>query len=156
MDAIYPGTFTLSKVRWGAKHDYEYVDNYKVLQNAFDKNSIKKHIPVDMLVKARYQDNLEFCQWIKRYFDLNYSGEPYNALQRRKGQNMFYIMGGNKVAPPTSKQAGRVGGPGKTYTGGNTASNGPTSGGYGQGAAVKKSNGGGMSGGAGGPSKADM
>ena len=86
MDAIYPGTFSLSKVKWGAKFDYEYMDNYKVLQNAFDKNGIKKHIDVDKLVKARYQDNLEFCQWIKRYFDLNYSGEPYNALERRKGQ----------------------------------------------------------------------
>jgi RP/EB family microtubule-associated protein len=104
MDAIYPGTFSLAKVKWGAKFDYEYMDNYKVLQNAFDKNGIKKHIDVDKMVKARYQDNLEFCQWIKRYFDLNYSGEPYNALQRRKGNNIFYIMGGNKVAPPSQKQ----------------------------------------------------
>lgn len=47
MDAIYPGTFNLSKVKWGAKHDYEYVENYKVLQNAFDKNGIKKHIDVN-------------------------------------------------------------------------------------------------------------
>lgn len=37
---------------------------------------------------------------MKRFFDLNYSGEPYNALQRRKGNNIFYIAGGNKVAPP--------------------------------------------------------
>ena len=101
MDAIYPGSFNLSKVKWGAKFDYEFVENYKVLQSAFDKNGIKKHIEVDKLVKAKYQDNLEFCQWIKRYFDLNYSGEPYNALQRRKGANIFYILGGNKVAPPT-------------------------------------------------------
>lgn len=100
MDAIYPGTFSLSKVKWGAKFDYEYVENYKVLQSAFDKNGIKKHIDVDKLVKAKYQDNLEFCQWIKRYFDLNYSGEPYNAVERRKGQQLFYIMGGNKVAAP--------------------------------------------------------
>ena len=86
MDAIYPGTFNIGKVKWGAKFDYEYVENYKVLQSAFDKNGIKKHIDVDKLVKAKYQDNLEFCQWIKRYFDLNYSGEPYNAVERRKGQ----------------------------------------------------------------------
>mgnify|MGYP001963285773 FL=1 len=75
------------------------------------------HIQVDKLIKARYQDNLEFCQWIKRFFDLNYSGEPYNALQRRKGNNIFYIMGGNKVAPPTQKQPSALGGPGKTYSG---------------------------------------
>lgn len=74
MDAIYPGTFSLAKVKWGAKFDYEFVENYKILQNAFAKNGVKKHIDVDKLVKAKYQDNLEFCQWIKRYFDLNYSG----------------------------------------------------------------------------------
>lgn len=119
MDAIYPGSFTITKIKWGAKFDYEYVDNYKVLQNAFDKNGIKKHIDVDKLIKARYQDNLEFCQWIKRYFDLNYSGEPYNAFERRKGQNMFYIMGGNKVAAPTGgkQPAPARSGAGKTYSG---------------------------------------
>ena len=50
MDAIYPGSFSLAKVKWGAKFDYEYVENYKVLQNAFDKNGIKKHIDVNTIV----------------------------------------------------------------------------------------------------------
>ena len=40
---------------------------------------------------------------MKRYFDLNYAGQPYNGAERRKGQQFFYIMGGNKVAPPTKK-----------------------------------------------------
>lgn len=48
MDAIYPGTFSVIKIKWGAKFDYEYVENYKVLQNAFDKNGIKKHIDVSI------------------------------------------------------------------------------------------------------------
>ena len=46
MDSIYPQTFNFGKVKWGAKHDYEYVENYKVLQNAFDKNGVKRHIDV--------------------------------------------------------------------------------------------------------------
>jgi len=46
MDAIYPNTFNISKVKWGAKFDYEFVENYKVLQNAFDKNGVKRHIEV--------------------------------------------------------------------------------------------------------------
>ena len=51
--------------------------------------------------KARYQDNLEFMQWLKRYFDLNYNGEYYDAVTRRKGQDLYYIAGGNKVHAST-------------------------------------------------------
>ena len=97
LDSIYPGSFPFSKVKWSAKNDYEYVENYKVLQQAFAKNDIKKHIEVEKLVKAKYQDNLEFLQWLKRYFDINYNGEPYDAVGRRKGQDLFYILGGNKI-----------------------------------------------------------
>ena len=42
-------------------------------------------------------DNLEFLQWMKRYHDINYNGEPYDAVGRRKGQDLFYILGGGKV-----------------------------------------------------------
>ncbi len=61
IDSIYPGTVQMTKLKWNAKFDYEYVENYKVLQKAFAKNDIKRHIEVDKLIKAKYQDNLEFC-----------------------------------------------------------------------------------------------
>jgi len=38
-------------------------------------------IPVDRLILGKYQDNLEFMQWMKRYYDLNAPGE-YDALTR--------------------------------------------------------------------------
>lgn len=106
MDCLYPGTFPFGKVKWNAKHEYEFVENYKQLQNAFDKNGIKRHIEVGKLTKARYQDNLEFCQWLKAFFEKNYNGEPYDALLRRKNQDLFYILGGGKVAPPSGSQGG--------------------------------------------------
>lgn len=103
MDAIYPGTFNFSKVKWDAKHEYEFVENYKCLQQALDKNGIKRHVNVQALTKAKYQDNLEFCQWVKSYFDKNYNGEPYDALGRRKNKDLTLILGGGKVAPPAKK-----------------------------------------------------
>lgn len=36
-------------------------------------------IPVDRLVKGRFQDNFEFVQWFKKFFDANYDGQPYDA-----------------------------------------------------------------------------
>jgi len=66
----------------------EFTKNYKVLQMCFNKLKIDKHIEVDRLVRAKYQDNLEFMQWFKRFFELN-SNEvsDYDAReQRAKGQ----------------------------------------------------------------------
>ena len=50
-------------------------------------------------MKAKYQDNLEMLQWIKRYFDLNYNGAPYDAVGRRKGAQLYLIGGGNNLGP---------------------------------------------------------
>lgn len=36
-------------------------------------------------MKCKFQDNLEFMQWVKRYWDQNFPGGAYDAGQRRKG-----------------------------------------------------------------------
>lgn len=48
-------------------------------------------IPVEKLVKGKFQDNFEFIQWFKKFFDANYDGKEYNPLLARQGQD---------VAPP--------------------------------------------------------
>jgi hypothetical protein len=50
------------------------VHNYKILQAAFDKTGHKKHIEVQKLIKCKYQDNLEFAQWFKAFFDMHSGG----------------------------------------------------------------------------------
>lgn len=60
----------MSKVKFNAKHEYEYVANFKVLQSCFDKHNIENAIPVTRLIKCKFQDNLEFLQWIKKYFNI--------------------------------------------------------------------------------------
>ena len=84
-DYIFPGTVQMKRINWGAKTDFQYVENYKVLQNAFQKNRVQKPIDVHRLVRAKYQDNLEFCQWLKAFFD--HCNPPhrddYDPLARR-------------------------------------------------------------------------
>lgn len=84
IDSIY-GDVPMGRVKMNAKHEYEYLANFKILQNTFKAKKIDKPIPVEKLVKCKMQDNLEFLQWIKRFWEANASGEPYDAAGRRKG-----------------------------------------------------------------------
>lgn len=53
--------------------------------DAFSKHGIERLVPVESLVKCKMQDNLEFLQWTKRYWDQYYPGGEYDAVARRKG-----------------------------------------------------------------------
>ncbi len=47
MDSLFKNC-PMGKVNWAAKHDYEYINNFKVLQSIFDKNHISKYIEVGL------------------------------------------------------------------------------------------------------------
>jgi len=91
IDALFPRSVLMSKVDWGAKSSYQCVDNYKVLQSAFSKLSITKSIPIEKLVQGKYQDNLEFMQWLLQFYKLNRKEniEDYKpGIRRRKCKNV--------------------------------------------------------------------
>ncbi|KAK4685650.1 microtubule-associated protein, RP/EB family, partial [Tremellales sp. Uapishka_1] len=84
IDSIY-GNLPMSRVKLNPRMEYEYLDNFKILQKAFKQNQIDKPIPVDRLVKCKMQDNLEFLQWMKKYWDLHSRGDGYDAAGRAGG-----------------------------------------------------------------------
>lgn len=53
--------------------------------NKFLKALYFQVIPVDKLIKGKFQDNFEFLQWFKKFFDANYDGKEYDALTARSG-----------------------------------------------------------------------
>eukprot|EP00434_Breviolum_minutum_P028379 symbB.v1.2.025106.t1/scaffold2387.1/size80445/1 len=74
IDACHPGAVNMKKINWAARDEHQSIPNYKVLQQAFSKVGIERHVEVDKLIRGKYQDNLEMLQWIKIYFDRNFQG----------------------------------------------------------------------------------
>jgi len=85
---IYDSIFLdlpMSRVNFNARAEYQYLDNFKILQNAFRKHHVDRPLATEQLCKCKMQDNLEFLQWTKRYWDQYYPGGDYDAVGRRKG-----------------------------------------------------------------------
>ena len=47
---------------------------------------VDQNVDVEKLIRAKYQDNLEFMQWFKRFYELNYNGaeEDYDPVAHRQ------------------------------------------------------------------------
>ncbi|RUS69491.1 hypothetical protein EGW08_022745 [Elysia chlorotica] len=103
LDMLFPGAVGLKKVKFGTKLEHECIQNFKVMQFSFKKLGVDKVVPVERLVKGKFQDNFEFVQWFKRFFDANYGGEAYDPVAARGGESMGSgkPVGLNKA--PTSK-----------------------------------------------------
>jgi len=106
---IFPRSIPVSRIDWSCKASFEYVANYKLLQAAFTKNRVRRHLDVDKLIQGKFQINLEFCQWLKAWHDQQVPdrGDYDAAAVRAKGK-------GGKNLPPQfrSRASGSAGGGG--------------------------------------------
>jgi len=104
MDMLFPGSVPIKRIKFDAKQDYQYIDNFKILQTAFKKKGVDKVIPVERLVKGRFQDNFEFAQWFKKFHDANHNGGEYDAPGRRSGKAVAN-SGGAGPTPASARSA---------------------------------------------------
>ncbi|XP_049309745.1 microtubule-associated protein RP/EB family member 1 isoform X2 [Bactrocera dorsalis] len=94
MDMLFPGSVPMKRVKFRTNLEHEYIQNFKILQASFKKMAVDKIIPVDKLIKGRFQDNFEFLQWFKKFFDANYDGREYEPLIARSGVKLGNGIGG--------------------------------------------------------------
>ncbi|XP_068146115.1 microtubule-associated protein RP/EB family member 3 [Drosophila tropicalis] len=69
MELIFPNCINLKRVKMAAKLEHECLHNLKLFQAAFIRLKLDKTVPIDRLMKGRFQDNFEFLQWFKKFFD---------------------------------------------------------------------------------------
>lgn len=88
MDMLFPNSVALKRIKFRCNQEHEFVHNFKLLQACFQKQSVRKEIPVERLIKGRFQDNFEFLQWFRKFFFANHTNRPYDALAVRDGLPM--------------------------------------------------------------------
>ncbi|KAJ2501762.1 microtubule integrity protein mal3 [Coemansia sp. RSA 1972] len=105
IDSVY-GDVRLERVKFNANQEYEYVENFKILQNAMTKHKMDKPIDPPRLVKCRFQDNFEFLQWMKRFWDAYAPGTDYDAVGRRNGKPGGPVDSTRPMSSASSSSAG--------------------------------------------------
>lgn len=118
MDSIY-GDLPMHRVKFNATAEYEFQTNYKVLQSCFTKHHIEKTVYVEKLIRCRFQDNLEFLQWLKKYWVQNKDDSPYDAESRRKYR--VASTGASTGGGPINLAKRRTSGYSSSVSGGNSS-----------------------------------
>ena len=98
--SLKSGSVPLKRVKFRTKLEHEYIQNFKILQGGFKKMAVDKIVLVDKLVKGRFQDNFEFLQWFKRFFDANYQGQDYDAVAARGTASVGSGANGSSAGVP--------------------------------------------------------
>lgn len=101
-DSIYLDV-PMARVKFNVNTEYAYLQNFKILQNCFTRHGIDRPINVEQLIKCKMQDNLEFLQWSKRYWDQYFPGGDYDAVARRRASGP---AGPTAAAPAPRTSAG--------------------------------------------------
>eukprot|EP00494_Astrolonche_serrata_P025737 UN25998 len=78
------------------------------MQEVFNRQKVQKKIPIDRLIHARFQDNLEFLQWFYQFlYKVIVKPEEYNPIERRersKGANKWSFA---KTATKSKRNIGK-------------------------------------------------
>lgn len=90
MDILFPGCLPLARVKYCTNVEHDFLSNLRLFQNALVKLKVTKTVPIDRLAKGRFQDNFEFLQWFKKFYDANYDGKEYDPRAARNNAPMGY------------------------------------------------------------------
>lgn len=115
LDKVFPGKVQMKRVIWPAQTDYEKIQNYKLLQDAFLACGLQKTFNIDLLSKQRCQENLAFLQWMKAVYDhrllqitrtaAHAATHPATLAQAPEGASAASAVSGDGVAVVKSYRA---------------------------------------------------
>nr|AYE92128.1 DNA (cytosine-5-)-methyltransferase 3 [Gobiocypris rarus] len=78
MDIIHPGSIDINKVNFTAKENPDILNNFSLLQEAFNKAQIKKELELKLLANGDTLKTLDLLTWFKDMYDHNFAKQRYN------------------------------------------------------------------------------
>ena len=106
LEAMYPGQINFSKVKNDAQLEWEKIENLKLVQAVLTKNNVDRVVDVERLAKGKYQDNLEFFQWFKWWFDAHYDySQPFDAVYVRSRIGKKSVAATKQTSPGVQKRS---------------------------------------------------
>uniref|UniRef100_A0A8C9SFW5 DNA (cytosine-5-)-methyltransferase n=1 Tax=Scleropages formosus TaxID=113540 RepID=A0A8C9SFW5_SCLFO len=105
MDWLFPGCLNLRSVNFQAQDESEFVKNYSILEASFRKKGVTKTVPVPKLVRGKRRVIFNFLRWFKKFFDANFSGQSYEAMDAREGQAIVPVKTALVKTEPESEEA---------------------------------------------------
>lgn len=77
LDMLFPGIVPVEKIKFLSYELCDCLQNFRIVQDVFDKVSCDKDIPLNKLIELRTDKNIEFARWFKEFFEANYDGSEY-------------------------------------------------------------------------------
>ncbi|KAL7076415.1 hypothetical protein ACQ4LE_004707 [Meloidogyne hapla] len=90
-DFLFPKRVPLANVKWNSRKEVDWINNWEILENSWKDIGIDKPIPIQNLMTAKFQDNFEFLQWFKKFFNVNYDGHEYDPIVARNNEPLGNI-----------------------------------------------------------------
>lgn len=96
VEILFPGTVPIKEVKFHASSQNEFEQNFYLVSAAMTRVGCDTQIPVSRLIRGNFQDNLEFLQWFKWFFDANNEsrGHKISALEMRDNLSISGLCNG--------------------------------------------------------------
>ncbi|MCJ8734989.1 hypothetical protein PDJAM_G00241590 [Pangasius djambal] len=104
MDWLFRGSIDMNKVKFQCQDQADFRHNYSLLQIGFRKMGVTKSIPVEELITGKFRSNFTFLKWFRKFFQANMTGQVYNPLEARNGQEIAHAQP-NLQSPQRSKSS---------------------------------------------------
>lgn len=67
LDALHPNFINLSRLNFNARFPEDFTKNLKLLDESLVKLKVKEAFAFDKMAKGKFQDNMQFLQWLYNY-----------------------------------------------------------------------------------------